>query len=116
MRELLSALPLWATFILTLLVVLLAVEIGYRAGVFRHARPVHEKEVVPVGVMVGATLGLLAFLLAFTFGFAANLFQTKRDVQLEEANAIGTTWLLFLFVFSALFIRIVGGRTRTQFE
>jgi hypothetical protein len=43
--------------------------------------------------MVGATLGLLAFLLAFTFGFAANLYQAKREVVLDEANAIGTTWL-----------------------
>jgi hypothetical protein len=43
--------------------------------------------------MVGATLGLLAFLLAFTFGVAANLFAMKRDVLLDEANAIGTTYL-----------------------
>jgi hypothetical protein len=52
----------------------------------------HEKE-APVGAMVGATLGLLAFLLAFTFGLSANFFQNKRTVLLDEANAIGTTWL-----------------------
>ena len=43
--------------------------------------------------MVGATLGLLAFILAFTFGLAAARFDTRRQVLLDEANAIGTTYL-----------------------
>jgi hypothetical protein len=43
--------------------------------------------------MVGAALGLLAFILAFTFGLAAERFETKRQVVLDEANAIGTTYL-----------------------
>jgi hypothetical protein len=43
--------------------------------------------------MVGATLGLLAFMLAFTFGLAAARFDTRRQVLLDEANAIGTTYL-----------------------
>jgi len=87
----LSSLPLWASVVVTLAIVLLSVEGGYRAGRFMQARD-HEKE-APVGVMVGATLGLLAFLLAFTFGFAANLFVQKRDVVLEESNAISTAYL-----------------------
>src|SRR5262249_52033807 len=51
-----------------------------------------EKE-SPVGAMVGSILGLLAFLLAFTFGLAASRFDTRRQTVLEEANAIGTTYL-----------------------
>jgi len=43
--------------------------------------------------MVGATLGLLAFILAFTFGLAAARFDTRRQVLLDEVNAIGTTYL-----------------------
>jgi hypothetical protein len=43
--------------------------------------------------MVGATLGLLAFILAFTFGLAAARFDTRRQLLLDEANAIGTTYL-----------------------
>jgi hypothetical protein len=43
--------------------------------------------------MVGATLGLLAFILAFTFGMAAARFDARRQVLLDEANAIGTTYL-----------------------
>ena len=43
--------------------------------------------------MVGAMLGLLAFILAFTFGLVAARFDTRRQVLLDEANAIGTTYL-----------------------
>ena len=67
-------------------------ETGYRAGVYMHGRA-DQEQAAPVGGMVAAVLALLAFLLAFTFGFAANVFQIKRQVLLEEANAIGTAYL-----------------------
>ena len=46
-----------------------------------------------MGAVVGATLGLLAFLLAFTFGMAASRYDTRKQLVLQEANAIGTTYL-----------------------
>jgi len=88
----LDILPLWSLFIVILLVVLLSVEGGYRLGKFRRSRREQEKE-APVGTMVGATLGLLAFILAFTFGLAASRFDNRRQLVLDEANAIGTTYL-----------------------
>jgi hypothetical protein len=88
----LDAIPLWGVFIAILLVVLLSVECGYRIGKYRRDRREWEKE-PPVGTMVGATLGLLALILAFTFGLAAARFDTRRQVLLNEANAIGTTYL-----------------------
>src|SRR6188472_1958263 len=88
----LDAFPLWGLFIAILAVVLLSVECGYRLGKFRLSRREQEKE-APVGTMVGATLGLLAFILAFTFGLAAARFDTRRQLLLDEANAIGTTYL-----------------------
>jgi hypothetical protein len=88
----LDSLPLWGLFIAILVVVLLSVECGYRLGKFRRSRNEQEKE-APVGTMVGATLGLLAFVLAFTFGLAAARFDARRQVLLDEANAIGTTYL-----------------------
>ena len=88
----LDALPLWALFIGILLVVLCSVEFGYRLGRYRRSRREEEKE-APLGTMVGATLGLLAFILAFTFGLAASRFDNRRQVLLDEANAIGTTYL-----------------------
>jgi hypothetical protein len=88
----LDALPLWALFVSILIVVLLSVECGYRLGKYRRSRHEEEKE-APLGTMVGAMLGLLAFILAFTFGLAAARFDTRRQVLLDEANAIGTTYL-----------------------
>jgi hypothetical protein len=86
-----NILPLWALFIAILLVVLLSGEVGYRVGKYRSGHT-PEKE-SPVGEMVAAALGLLAFILAFTFGLAATRFDERRQVLLDEANAIGTTYL-----------------------
>ena len=90
--EPLDVFPLWVLFVGVSACIALAVEAGYRLGRWRHLRAAEEKE-SPVGAMVAAILGLLAFLLAFTFGLAANRFETRRAVVLEEANAIGTTYL-----------------------
>jgi hypothetical protein len=70
----------------------LALESAYRLGTWRHARAPEEKE-TSVGEMVGSILALLAFLLAFTFGLAASRWESRREAVLEEANAIGTTYL-----------------------
>ena len=89
---LLDALPLWGLFLAIVALVLISIEGGYRLGNYRRSRSNTEKE-APVGAMVGSTLGLLAFFLAFTFGFAADRFDTRRQVLLDEANAIGTAYL-----------------------
>ena len=88
----LDTLPLWGLFLAIVALVLAAIEGGHRLGTYRHSRPGREKE-APVGSMVGAMLGLLAFMLAFTFGMAASRFDTRKGLVLEEANAIGTTYL-----------------------
>jgi hypothetical protein len=88
----LDVLPLWGLFPVIVVLVLAAIEGGYRLGSYRHRRSDREKD-APVGAMVGATLGLLAFMLAFTFGMAASRFDTRKQLVLDEANAIGTTYL-----------------------
>lgn len=88
----LDVLPLWGFFLAVLLLVLGAVDVGYRFGRYRRNRSENEKD-APVGSMAGATLGLLAFMLAFTFGLAASRFDVRRQVLLDEANAIETTYL-----------------------
>ncbi|HEX3407118.1 MAG TPA: hypothetical protein VHS81_07760, partial [Caulobacteraceae bacterium] len=45
------------------------------------------------GYMVTAVLGLLALLLAFTFSLAVGRYEERRHLVLDEANAIGTTYL-----------------------
>ena len=87
-----DGLPLWALYIMTIAIVLISAEAGWRLGNRRRQRPDHEEN-APVGAVVGATLGLLAFLLAFTFGMAASRYDTRKQLVLQEANAIGTTYL-----------------------
>jgi hypothetical protein len=88
----LDALPLWAVFAVSLAIILLASEVGYRLGRIRHRHAEHEKEPT-VGGIVAAELGLLAFLLAFTFSLAASRFEARRETLLNESNAIGTAFL-----------------------
>lgn len=45
------------------------------------------------GYVVSAVLGLLALLLGFTFSLAVDRFETRRTLVLQEANAIGTSYL-----------------------
>ncbi len=88
----LDQIPLWGVFLLTVVLVLLSIGVGTFMGSRRRRQPDHEAE-APLGTIIGATLGLLAFLLAFTFGISAELFQTRRQLLLNEVNAIGTTYL-----------------------
>jgi hypothetical protein len=88
----LDALPLWGLLLAAALALGLALEIGYRAGRWRHAQTPDEKE-QPVGAMVASILALLALVLAFTFSMAASRFDDRRKTVLAEANAIGTTYL-----------------------
>lgn len=62
---------------------------------FGHRHRPTDGTAVPegVGVMVGALLGLLAFTLALAISIAESRFEARRQVALQEANAIGTAWL-----------------------
>jgi hypothetical protein len=88
----LDLLPLWGVLAVTAAGALLSVELGIWLGRARRRRAAHEPE-ASIAPLVAATLGLLAFMLAFTFGLAAARFEGRRQVVLDEANAIGTTWL-----------------------
>ena len=88
--EPIELLPIWGVFLATAMVVLLAIEGGFRLGQYRRRRSELEDR-PPVGEMVAATLALLAFMLAFTFGLAASRFDVRRGLVIDEANAIGTT-------------------------
>jgi hypothetical protein len=91
-NEPLDLLPLWVLFLATPLLLLSTLEAGYRYGVWRHMNQPDEKE-QPVVAIVAAILGLVALVLGFTFNLAASRFEARRQVVLEEANAIGTTYL-----------------------
>lgn len=89
---LLDGIPLWFFFVAAVGLTVAALELGYRAGLWRHAHSAGEKE-APVGAMVGSILALVAIILAFSFNLAAMRFESRRAAVLDEANAVGTTWL-----------------------
>lgn len=90
--EPLDVLPLWLLVLVFGLALWAALEAGYRYGRWRHAR-MPDEQVQQVGAIVASTLGLLALVLGFTFSFAASRFDARRQGALDEANAIGTTYL-----------------------
>ena len=88
----LDALPIWAVYLLTVGVGLVAVEVGFYVGRSWHKRSGYEKS-EGVGALVGATLALFAFLLVFIIGAASNRFDNRRELVLVEGNALGTLYL-----------------------
>ncbi len=45
-----------------------------------------------LGTVEGALFGLLGLIIAFSFGGAATRYDERRDLIVEEANAISTAW------------------------
>ena len=84
----LEQIPIPFTFLFAALFVLLAIWLGSWLGTRLN---IVARE--SLGTVVGATLGLVAFLLAFTFNMAANRFDDRKELFLEEVNAIGTAYL-----------------------
>ena len=79
------------------LLLLLIAEIGYRMG---KRVPAREDEAAKseIGGYQGAVLGLLALLLGFTFSMALNHYDLRRNLVVQEANSIGTTYLRASFL------------------
>ena len=86
-----DAIPIPAIFVGTIIVVMIALEVGYRLGDVVHRRSADEKE-SPVSVIAGAILALATFMLAFTFGIVADRYDTKKGLVREDANAIRIAW------------------------
>ena len=90
--NLLEEVPVLLIFAVFAAVSFVAYEIGFQIGHWWQARTPGVQE-GPTGVLVGSLLALLAFLLAITMGMASDRFDTRRGLVLEEANAMGTTFL-----------------------
>ena len=88
---LIDVLPIWVLFLVTAVLVVLAVEIGFRLGKLVRSRSSEERE-SPVSAIAGAILGLLAFMLAFTFSIASERYDTKKSLVRDEANVLRAIW------------------------
>ncbi len=74
------------------IMLIVALEIGYWLG--RRARSnTDDTARSQASTMESAVIGLLALLLAFTMSMAIARYDTRRQLVVDEANAIGTTYL-----------------------
>ncbi len=88
----LDFMPLWAVFIASAILIVIAIETGFWLGQRKMAQ-LGNDESAHVGGAVAATIGLLAFMLAFTFSSGASRWDTRKELLLQESNAIGTAFL-----------------------
>src|SRR3954447_1525407 len=76
--------------------ILFAVILGATAvGVFlgRRVRHLSTSLSEPLGILQGALLGVVGLLLAFGLSLAVSRYEDRRSNIVDEANAIGTTYL-----------------------
>src|SRR5271170_7615527 len=73
-------------------VVVAQLETGRHLGIRKRAKD-PEGATKGLSSMVGAVFALLGLLIAFTFSGAADRFNHRRELIVEEANAIGKAYL-----------------------
>jgi hypothetical protein len=90
--------PLWLQNTALLIVVPLAVEVGFRAhGVIARLRGrthLPAREDGTWETVTGASISVLGILLAFTVSMAVERYEDRRELVVSEANAISSTYLL----------------------
>ena len=82
----------WIIQVLFLGLMLAGVEAGFRLG-RRKAAKTEESMRPQISVVEGSLVGVLGLLLAFTMSMAVSRFEVRKQLVLEESNAIGTSWL-----------------------
>ena len=81
----------WELALILLAVVLGATALGLVLG--RHLRHHSDHLREPFGVLQAALLGLVGLVLAFGLALAVGRYESRRAAVVDDANAIGTTYL-----------------------
>jgi hypothetical protein len=81
----------WELGLILFAVVFSATAVGLVLGRFLRHRSEHLRE--PFGVLQAALLGLVGLVLAFGLALAVGRYETRRAAVVDDANAIGTTYL-----------------------
>ena len=76
---------------MALVVQVVAAELGWHVG--RALAPVAEAARAQASAIQASVLALLGLLLAFTFSMSATRFESRRELVVAEANALGTAHL-----------------------
>jgi hypothetical protein len=99
-EQLVNQIPLPFTFLITVGIVLLSIAIGFGLGGYSRRHNKSDKK-PSLGSIIGAMLALLGFILALTFSIASSRFDARKQLVLDEANAIGTAFLRTDFLAEA---------------
>jgi hypothetical protein len=81
----------WELGLILLAVVFGATSLGLFLGRYLRHQSEHLRE--PLGVLQSALLGLVALVLAFGLALAVGRYESRRAAVVDDANAIGTTYL-----------------------
>jgi len=92
MPDYIQSLPIFLIYFIIAFLIFLSFEAGYRIS-----KRIYSKnsgmEIKGLGQISAGLLGMLAFVLAFTFSMAASQYSNRKQMVLQEANAIGTAYL-----------------------
>jgi hypothetical protein len=91
-KELFYDVNLWVLLVVSIGGFLLATEAGFLLG-RRSQSSTDDHSQSQIYTIQGAALGLLALLLGFTFAMAMSRYDMRKQMILDESNAIGTTFL-----------------------
>jgi fumarate reductase subunit D len=78
-------------FFIGVIVLLGVIELCFRLG-RKQRKPADEAHKTHITALQTALLGLLALLLGFTFAMSVTRFEARKNLVLEEANAIGNAY------------------------
>jgi hypothetical protein len=125
---LLDRFPITIVYIVTVVVVLVVAEIGFRIGLWVQQRDPDSEGTPMTGIVVGGMLGLMAFLMAFSIGIVIDQHNGRKEMVVIEANAVGTAYLRAGFLEEPdlttsrdllreyVEVRLVAASDPTQFE
>jgi hypothetical protein len=86
-------LPWWGSLIVLAACLAIVAELGLRLGRGAVKTTPDRDGGGQIAVVLGGLLGLLGLLLSFSFGIVESRYAVRKTLVLEEANAIGTTYL-----------------------
>jgi hypothetical protein len=86
--NILDQVPVWADGVAIFMLLIVATQLG---GLLRARRAQASGE--DETYVLSAAVGLLGLLIGFTFSLALSRYEQRRELVLQEANAIGTLYL-----------------------
>lgn len=91
-EEMLYSVPQWIIGLVTLILLILAVEFGYWIGLKAKVE-MNQAMRAQISTIQTAILTIFTFLLGFTFAMALARFDNRKQMVVKESNAIGTAVL-----------------------